>query len=756
MFKKTFYTLLIGLFSASFVLAQPNTKYNAEVDALLKQMTLEEKIGQMTQLTFGIFSDNSQPKFNIRKDDLRKAIVQFNVGSILNNAQDHAQTLEEWHQMINTIQDYATKETRLKIPVLYGVDAIHGATYITNSTLFPQQIGVGCSRNTLYASEMGRLTAMSTRATGVRWNFAPVLEVGRSPLWSRFPETFGESTQLAQEMGVANITGTQGKSVADITAVAACMKHFIGYSGTNSGKDRTNAYIPETILRDVYLPPFRSAVNAGAKTVMINSGDINGIPVHANKKILTDLLRKELGFEGLAVTDWEDITKLVNRHRVAVNQKEAVYLVLEAGIDMAMVPYDYSFYGLALQLVKEGRISEARIDESVRRILKLKYELGLFANPYPEKAAIPNLYPKETDQAALNAARESLVLLKNNDATLPLKKGAKVFVTGPTANYMPSLSGSWSYTWQGTNTAFYPKGAQTILQAIQAKNGAANVTYKEGVDIKGEVKSTDQELLVEASKADYIIVCLGEDAYAEIPGNIDDLNLAPSQKRLAAVFEKAGKPVIYVLAEGRPRIITDIEPIAKSVLLAPQPGTQGGTAIAEVLFGEVNPSGKLAFTYHKAPNDLLTYDANYSDIVPENGNLSANQVGIQYRPLYPFGHGLSYTTFAYSNLTVSKTQLVGEADALTISVTVTNTGKLEGKEATDLFVTDLVASVNPAYRKHKGFVKNTLKPGESKTITFTLKVSDLTMTNAQNITLTEPGDFLIHIAGLEKTINYKK
>ncbi|MFY8035387.1 MAG: glycoside hydrolase family 3 protein, partial [Flexibacteraceae bacterium] len=296
-------------------MAQPNTKYNAEVDALLKQMTLEEKIGQMTQLTFGIFSDNSQPKFNIRKDDLKKAIVQFNVGSILNNAQDHAQTMEEWHQMINTIQDYATKETRLKIPVLYGVDAIHGATYITNSTLFPQQIGVGCSRNTLYASEMGRLTAMSTRATGVRWNFAPVLEVGRSPLWSRFPETFGESTQLAQEMGVANITGTQGKSVADITAVAACMKHFIGYSGTNSGKDRTNAYIPETILRDVYLPPFRSAVNAGAKTVMINSGDINGIPVHANKKILTDLLRKELGFEGLAVTDWEDITKLVNRHR---------------------------------------------------------------------------------------------------------------------------------------------------------------------------------------------------------------------------------------------------------------------------------------------------------------------------------------------------------------------------------------------------------------------------------------------------------
>jgi len=739
----------------ALAIAQPNTKYNAEVDALLKQMTLEAKVGQMTQLTFGIFSDNSQPKFNIKKDDLKKAIVQFHVGSILNNAQDHSQSMEEWHQMINAIQDLATKETRLKIPVLYGVDAIHGATYINNSILFPQQIGVGCSRNTSYASEMGRLTAMSTRATGVRWNFAPVLEVGRSPLWSRFPETFGESTQLAQEMGVANITGTQGKSVADITSIAACMKHFIGYSGTNSGKDRTNAFIPETVLRDVYLPPFRSAVNAGAKTLMINSGDINGIPVHSNKKLLTDLLRKELGFEGVAVTDWEDINKLVNRHRVAANQKEAVFLVLDAGIDMAMVPYDYSFYGLALELVKEGRITEARINESVKRILKLKFELGLFANPYPEKAALPNLYPKETEQAALNAARESLVLLKNNSATLPLKKGAKVFVTGPTANYLPSLSGSWSYTWQGTNSALYPKGTQTILQAIQAKNGAANVTFKEGVDIKGTSQNTDQELIAEASKADYIIVCLGEDAYAEIPGNIDDLNLAPAQKRLAALFEKAGKPVIFVLAEGRPRLFTEIEPIAKAVLLAPQPGTQGGIAIAEVLFGEVNPSGKLAFSYHKAPNDLLTYDANFSDVVPENGNLSANQVGLQYKPLYQFGHGLSYTTFAYSNLTVSKKQLIGEADAVTVQVTLTNTGKLEGKEATDLFVTDLVASVNPAYRKHKGFVKNNLKPGESKTISFALKVSDLTMTNAQNITLTEEGDFMISIAGLEQVVNYK-
>jgi beta-glucosidase len=421
-----------------------------------------------------------------------------------------------------------------------------------------------------------------------------------------------------------------------------------------------------------------------------------------------------------------------------------------------MVPYDYSFYGLALQLVKEGRISEARIDESVKRILKLKYELGLFANPYPEKAAIPNLYPAETDAAALNAARESLVLLKNSDAALPLKKGSKLFVTGPTANYLPALSGSWSYTWQGTNSAMYPKGTQSILQALQSKNGAANVSFKEGIDIKGATQNTDQELLAEAAKADYIIVCLGEDAYAEIPGNIDDLNLAPAQKRLASLFEKSGKPVIYVLAEGRPRTFTDIEPIAKAVLLAPQPGTKGGIAIAEVLLGEVNPSGKLAFTYHKAPNDLLTYDANFSDVVPENGNLSANQVGIQYRPLYPFGHGLSYTSFAYSNLTVSKQQLVGESDAVTVSITVTNTGKIEGKEATDLFVTDLVASVNPAYRKHKGFVKNNLKPGEFKTITFTLKVSDLTMTNAQNITLTEEGDFMISIAGLEQVINYKK
>jgi beta-glucosidase len=742
---------IVGISSA---VAQTTSSQDIDqkVEALLKKMTIEEKAGQMTQLTLGPFVDNTSKAMVLKKEELRKAIVNSNVGSILNNAQDHTQSLEEWHEIINTIQNYATKESRLKIPVLYGVDAIHGATYLNNSVLFPQQLAIGCTRNTEYAAEMGRITAMATRATGIRWNFAPVLDVARSPLWSRFPESFGESTWLVQQMGLANIKAAQGKKLTDLTSVSACMKHFLGYSASNTGKDRTTASIPEPVLREVFLPPFRAAVQAGARTVMINSSDINGIPVHASKFILTKLLRDELGFTGLAVTDWEDIIKLHTRHKIAATEKEAVYLAIEAGVDMSMVPYNLSFYDQLIELVKEGRITEARLDLSVRRILKVKYELGLFENAFPEAAAKGNAYPKEAGQTSLNAARESLVLLKNLENNLPLKAGKKVLVVGPTADYMPSLCGSWSYTWQGADPAWFPKDSKTILGAVRQRAGEGNVVYKPGVNLKGATLTPNEELMAEAAKADVILLCLGEDAYAEIPGNIDDLNLPEVQKDLARTLSKSGKPVIFVLAEGRPRIFTDIEPLATSVLLAIQPGLKGGEAIAEVLFGDVNPSGKLSFTYPKFPNDLLTHDCQIPEVMPESNDLTKPQ----YKPMYPFGFGLSYTRFAMSPVKINKPELKGKSDSLVVTFDLTNTGNREGKEAIDLFTRDHFASMIPAYRKHRKFTKLFLKPGETKPVRFVLYAKDLEMVNADNKSVTESGEFSIYVQDQEVKFKYSE
>lgn len=715
---------------------------DAQVEALLRQMTVEEKIGQMTQLTMSVFTDNTRKELVLKPEELRKAILKYHVGSILNNAQDHAQTVAEWHTIINTIQDIATKERRLKVPVLYGVDAIHGATYISNSFLFPQQIGIGCSRDLDYARQMGSLTAVSTRGSGVRWNFAPVLDVARSPLWSRFPETFGESTHLCQTMGVANIIAAQGADLASPNSVAACMKHFLGYSATNSGKDRTTASIPERDLREVFLPPFRAAIKAGARTVMINSGDINGIPVHANPRILTDLLRNELGFDGLAVTDWEDIIKLHTRHHVAPTLKEAVLMAINAGVDMSMVPYDYNFCTLLAELVKEGKVSEARLDLSVRRILKLKVELGLMTNPYPEKGI--EIYPKATETACLNAARESLVLLKNNNATLPLATGKKVLVVGPTADYLPSLHGSWSYTWQGTDTKQYPASVQSILAALKSKHGAQNVNYLQGVDLKGETKTPTATLLSEAQKADVIVVCLGEDGYAEIPGNIDDLSLPTGQLDLVKRLSDARKPMVIVLAEGRPRVFTSVEPLAQAVVLAPQPGTFGGIAIAELLTGTLNPSGKLSFTYPRHVNDLLTHNSRVGDIMPESNSLTPPNKPL-YNPLYAFGHGLSYSSFKYSPLTLSRATMKAKGDSVTLTIKVTNTSNREAKHALDLMVSDVYASVIPAYMQHKQFQKRTLKAGESADYVFVIRSEDLAMVDINNQTVVEPGQFMLRI-----------
>ena len=741
-----FAALLFSIFSP-LLSAQPVDK----VENLLRKMTIEEKVGQMTQLTLGTFVDMSvKDRLVLKKEELTKTITAFHIGSILNNAQDHAQTQEEWLSIIRTVQD-AAKSDRLSIPVLYGVDAIHGATYLKDAPLFPQQLGIACSRNPELARAMGRMAALSTRACGIRWNFAPVLDVARSPLWPRFPETFGESTHLVKVLGKANIEGAQEKGLKDPASVAACMKHFLGYSAANSGKDRSAAYLPDQILREVFLPPFREAVKAGARTVMINSGEINGVPVHASRYVMQDILRKELGFTGLAVSDWEDIIKLRTRHRVAETDKEAVFMSIDAGLDMSMVPYNTSFCTHLIELVKEGRISEARLDESVRRILSVKMELGLFDNPYPEKAAEKNAYPSEAAGLALEAARQSLVLLKNEAGALPLKEGSKILVCGPAADNMPSLSGSWSYTWQGNDPKFYPKDALSILGAIKKMAGEGNVQFLPGCDFAGKVKTDEAVLRAAAEKSDAVVLCLGEEAYAEIPGNIDDLNLPRNQKELLQFAGKLGKPLILILAEGRPRLFTEAANLPAAILMAPQPGIRGGEAIAEVLMGKVNPSGKLAFQYPAYPNALAPHDAPVTDVLPENND----EKNLLCKPLFPFGFGLSYTDFSFSGFSVSKAEMKGENDSLMVQLTVTNTGQREGRETLDLFVRDDVASLVPALKKHTGFTSVVLKPGQSETLRLVLHSSDLPAVHSGAVRKVEPGTFTVFLGRFEQVIRVK-
>jgi beta-glucosidase len=729
-------SVFTGLFPVLLSAQKPT-----QVDDLLKKMTIEEKVGQMTQLTLGTFVDMTvKDRLVLKKDEIKKTIAGFHIGSVLNNAQDHAQTQEEWLSIIKTIQD-AAKSDRLGIPVLYGVDAIHGATYLKDAPLFPQQLGIACSRNPEHARAMGRMAALSTRACGIRWNFAPVLDVARSPLWSRFPETFGESTHLVKEMGRANIEAAQEKGIRGSSAVAACMKHFLAYSAANSGKDRSAAYLPDQILREVFLPPFREAVKAGARTVMINSGEINGVPVHASKYVMQDILRKELGFTGLAVSDWEDIIKLRTRHRVAETDKEAVFMAIDAGLDMSMVPYNTSFCTHLIELVKEGRISEARLDESVRRILNVKMELGLFENAYPEKEAEKNAYPAQASALVMEAARQSLVLLKNNASILPLKEGSKILVCGPAADNMPSLSGSWSYTWQGNDPKFYPKEALTILGALKKHAGNQNVQYLPGCDFSGKIQTDEAVLTAAAERADAVVLCLGEEAYAEIPGNIDDLNLPANQKELLRTLGKMGKPLVLVLAEGRPRLFTELESLTSAILLAPQPGTMGGEAVAEVLLGKANPSGKLAFNYPAFANALVPHDAPVTDVLPENNE----EKNLLCKPLYPFGHGMSFTDFSFSGFSVSKTEMKAENDSLVLMISVTNTGKREGRESLDLFVRDDVASLVPALKRHVGFASLTLKPGQTLPMRFVLKSEDLPAIHQGAVRKVEPGTFTLFL-----------
>jgi len=722
-----------------------------KVQDLLSQMTLEEKVGQMTQVNLNMILSNGYgaPWDSIQMDTLRKVLKERNIGSFL-NCIDHAYTLEKWHEIITKIQDVATKETRMKIPVIYGIDAIHGVTFTRNATLFPHNIALAAGRNPELVQKAESITAMETRASGIRWNFDPVVDVGRQPLWSRFGETFGEDVYLTKVMGAATIKGQQGDSVNTPTTVAACMKHFLGYSMPLSGKDRTPAYIPETVLREIFLPPFQEAVNAGVKTVMINSGEINGVPVHSSKYLLTDVLRGELGFKGVAVTDWEDVIRLHTRHKIATSLKEAVKIAVDAGIDMSMVPHDYSFYYLLIELVKEGQITEKRIDESVARILRLKFETGLFANPYPEKEAIANFGKPEYRLVARESAQEAITLVKNEGGILPLAKEKRVLITGPAANTITGLNGCWSYTWQGNVSTWYPSDVKTIVQAVKEKIGEKNVVYTEG---SGYTEAKDIKAAVNAARGvDYVVICLGEDAYAEQPGVIDDLELPEAQQNLAKALYETGKPVILLFTEGRPRVFSKIEPKAKGVVLAYWPGLEGGPAIADVLFGDVNPSGKLPFSYPRNTGNLIPYDCKFTDIRQEL--IPGVETNTGYNPQYPFGFGLSYTTFGYSNLTLSKSEFSGDS-SVTVSVTVKNTGTKVGKEVVHLYSRDLFATVTPPQKRLKAFRKLSLEPGQEQQVEFIINKNDLAFVNQELKTVTEPGEFELTIDTLKTSLIFK-
>jgi beta-glucosidase len=736
----------------AFAWGQKPEANRAAVEALIKKMTLEEKIGQMTQVTLAVVAKNGWGNQDGSLDPaaLKKAVIDYKVGSILNTTA-HALSVQTWRDLQTDIQDEA-KKTRLQIPVIYGLDGIHGQTYTLNSTLFPQNIAMAAARNPELSAQVTKVTAKELRASGVRWNFAPVLDCGRQPLWSRFPETYGEDVYIGKTLGAAVIHAYQGDGLKNPTAVAACMKHYLGYSAARSGKDRTPSYLPEIELREYYLPQFQEAVKAGAATIMINSGEINGEPVHASKYLLTDVLRKELGFDGLIVTDWEDIIRLHTRHLVASSPRQAVVMAVNAGIDMSMVPGDFSFFDLLKEAVQKGEVKMSRIDDAVTRILTLKMKLGLFDNPYPEKNAEANFGRPEYQVLALQAAHEAMTLLKNQDQILPLSKGKKILVAGPSSQSISALNGCWSYTWQGKDEAWYPKDNKTIVQAITEKCGTDQVIISGGQGFDNPDNYDTAKLKAAAVRADLILLCLGENAYAESPGNIADLALADNQLALARAAFSTGKPVVLVLVEGRPRLITGIEPQLKGILMAYWSGKKTAEAIADVLFGDYNPDGRLPFSYPRSMGEMVLYDRKHTEDVREIFNSEMTWDG--YKPLFPFGWGLSYGSFEYSNLQLGSSVLTGNGK-LIVQLTIKNTGTMDGKHTVELYTHQHYASITPCMERLRAFKKIFLKAGESQSVSFVLDAHDLAFVNAQLKTVTEPGDFDIQIGDKKVSFEYK-
>lgn len=723
----------------------------ANIQEWLQKMTLEEKIGQMCEITIDVVTDfeaSIKHGFVLDKAKLDTVIGKYKVGSLLNVPLSIAQPKEKWAEAIKQIQELSMKE--IGIPCIYGVDQIHGTTYTLGGTFFPQGVNMGASFNRDLVKREAEISAYETKAGCIPWTYAPVVDLGRDPRWSRMWENYGEDCYVNAEMGKASVIGFQGEDPNHIgpNHVAACMKHYMGYGVPVSGKDRTPSSISRSDMREKHFAPYLEAVRQGALSVMVNSGVDNGMPFHANKEYLTKWLKEDLNWDGMIVTDWADINNLCTRDHIAATKKEAIKIAINAGIDMSMVPYEVSFCDYLKELVEEGEVPMSRIDDAVARVLRLKYRLGLFDKPYWSTEDYPKFGSEEFAQVALQAAEESEVLLKNEGGILPLAKGKKILLAGPNANSMRCLNGGWSYSWQGHRADECAQAYNTIYEALCNKFGKENIIYEPGVtyapyknDNWWEENTPEIEKSVEAARnADVIIACIGENSYCETPGNLTDLNLSTNQQNLVKALAETGKPIILILNEGRPRLIKDIEPLAKAVVNIMLPGNYGGDALANLLAGDANFSAKMPYTYPKHINALATYDYKPCENIGQmGGNYNYDSVmDIQW----PFGFGLSYTTYKYSNLKVDKPQFTAD-DVLTFSVDVTNTGSMAGKESVLLYSKDLVASSTPDNIRLRNFEKISLNPGETKTVTMTLKGSDLAFVNYYGQWTLEKGDFKV-------------
>ena len=736
--------------SANVPVIKSDAKVEAQVEQTLQKLTLEEKVGQMMELVTDLFGGNDKNGvFYIDEKKTDSILSRYKVGSILNAPNTCAPTAKQWEKYLQQIQKISMK--RIGIPCVFGLDQNHGSTYTQGGTLFPQNINVAATFNREVARRSAEATAYETRAVSVPWTYSPTVDLGRDARWPRIWENFGEDCYLSAEMGKAMVLGFQGEDPNHIDQhhIATSMKHFMGYGVPWTGKDRTPAYISPADLREKHFAPFLAGIQAGALTVMVNSASVNGMPMHANKDILTGWLKEETGWDGVLITDWADINNLYTREMVAKDKKDALRIAINAGIDMIMEPYSCDACGYLIQLVKEGKIPMSRIDDACRRVLRMKYRLGLFEHPTQKLKDYPKFGGEEFAKLSLDGATESMVLLKNEGGILPLQQGKKVLLTGPNANQMRCLDGGWSYTWQGHRADEFAGKYNTIYEAFCNEYGKENVILNQGVTYNEKGKYWEEnepniEAAVAAAKdADVIVACIGENSYTETPGNLTDLWLSENQRNLVKALAKTGKPIILVLNEGRPRLIADIEPLTKAVIDIFLPGNYGGDALAQLVAGKQNFSGKMPYTYPKEINSLANYDFKKSE---EVGTMEgAYDYNAKITQQWGFGQGLSYTTYQYSNLRVAQKDF-RHGDVIRVSVDVKNIGKVAGKESVLLFSSDLIASMTPDGRRLRAFDKVELQPGETKTVTFDLKADDLAFVGYDGKWVLEEGDFKLMIA----------
>ena len=736
--------------SANVPVIKSDPKIEAQVEQTLKKLTLEEKIGQMMELVTDLFGANDKNGvFYIDEHKTDSILSRYKIGSILNAPNTCAPTAKQWEKYIAQIQKISMK--RIGIPCVFGLDQNHGSTYTQGGTLFPQNINVAATFNREIARRSAEATAYETRAVSVPWTYSPTVDLGRDARWPRIWENFGEDCYLSSEMGKAMVYGFQGEDPNNIDQyhIATSMKHFMGYGVPWTGKDRTPAYISPADLREKHFAPFLAGLKAGALTVMVNSASVNGMPMHANKDILTGWLKEETGWDGVLITDWADINNLYTREMVAKDKKDALRIAINAGIDMIMEPYSCDACGYLVELVKEGKIPMSRIDDACRRVLRMKYRLDLFKNPTQKLKNYPKFGGKEFAKLALEGATESMVLLKNEGNILPLQHGKKILLTGPNANQMRCLDGGWSYTWQGDRTDEFAGKYNTIYEAFCNEYGKENVILNQGVTYNEKGKYWEENepqipgAVAAAKDADVIVACIGENSYTETPGNLTDLWLSENQRNLVKALAQTGKPVILVLNEGRPRLIADIEPLAQGIIDILIPGNMGGDALVNLVSGKSNFSGKMPYTYPKEINSLANYDFKKSE---EVGTMEgAYDYNAKITQQWGFGYGLSYTSYKYSNLKVSQSDF-RHGDIIKVSVDVKNTGKVAGKESVLLFSSDLIASIVPDGRRLRAFDKIELQPGETKTVTFDLNADDLAFVGYDGKWRLEEGDFKLMIA----------